>query len=90
MFILYDFTKDMGNAWSTTGRALYASFSRPGFVLGVICIIMPALIGRAKLVRWVLTSKLFTVLSRSTYSAYLLHPLLLHTYYFSIGQPTYI
>lgn len=90
VFVVYDYTKDYGKSWSTAGKVIYSTLSSLIFILGLSMIILPALLNRAKLVRFVLTGPILTLLGRSTYLVALTHPVLMIAIYTTAGQMIYV
>mmetsp|Transcript_1893 Transcript_1893/g.2365 ORF Transcript_1893/g.2365 Transcript_1893/m.2365 type:complete len:228 (+) Transcript_1893:1304-1987(+) len=90
VFSVYDYTKDYGTGWSTGARVAYATLSTPLFILGLVLIIIPALLNRAKLVRFLLIGPVLTLLARSTYIVALSHPVLMIGIYVTTGQAIYM
>jgi hypothetical protein len=62
-----------GNCWSRFGSFLYNFTSRPFFVFGLALILMPAIVGRLRVIKAFLGGELFSVLSRLNYMVYLIH-----------------
>ena len=90
IFVVYDYTKDYGTTWSTGGKVVYTTLSSLVFILGLMMIILPALLHRAKLIRYVLTGPVYTLLGRSTYLVALTHPILMIAINTTSGQMIYI
>ena len=88
--VLFDYTKNYGTRWSTTGQVLYATLSPLTFILGVICLILPALLGKAKLIRFLLRGPILSLLGRVTFVVALAHPIMMLGLYTTVGQQIYI
>ena len=52
-------------------------FSRGIFVLGLLCLLYPALLGHADLMYGLLAHKIWTPFAKVTYAMYLIHPVFL-------------
>jgi peptidoglycan/LPS O-acetylase OafA/YrhL len=59
----------------------YLIFSRPGFVIGIGCIIYPACLGRGKVIREALSLDIFNVISKAIYAVYMMHMPILIVYW---------
>ena len=90
VFTVYDYTKDYGKTWSNAGKVLYSTLSSLIFILGLSMVVVPALLNRAKLIRFILIGPVLTVLGRSTYLVALAHPILMIAIYTTSGQMIYI
>lgn len=90
IFVLFDYTKNYGMNWSAGAQVIYSTLAPLTFILGVICWILPALLGRAKLIRFLLTGPILTLFGRVTYMVALAHPVLQIAIYVCVGQQIYI
>lgn len=61
--------------------ALYSALSRPAWAVGLAWITFVSLSGFGGIVHNFLSSKIFIPLSRLTYGAYLIHPIVMATFY---------
>jgi peptidoglycan/LPS O-acetylase OafA/YrhL len=90
VFVVFDYTRNYGMNWSVAGQVIYAALSPVIFIAGLTQWILPALLGRAKLIRFLLTGQILTLLGRVTYFAALGHPVLMIGIYTTVGQQIYI
>ena len=49
VFIMYDVNINDGNAWTKTGKTIYNIFARGVFVIGLVLVLIPLMIGRLKM-----------------------------------------
>jgi len=89
-FVVFDYTQTMGTNWSTAAKVSYATIAPPTFIFGVICWILPALLNRAKLFRFLLTGPILTLLGRVSYMVALCHPILMIAINVTSGQQIYV
>ena len=89
-FVVYDYTKDYGTGWSVAAKVVYTTLSSLVFIVGLAMIILPALLNRAKLIRFLLIGPVLSAWGRSTYLAALCHPVLMIAIYTTSGQQIYI
>ena len=89
-FVPFDYTKDYGTSWSVAAKVVYTSLSSFVFIVGLVMVILPALLNRAKLIRFLLIGPVLTALGRSTYLVALCHPVLMIAIYTTSGQQIYI
>uniref|UniRef100_A0A7S3NZG7 Acyltransferase 3 domain-containing protein n=1 Tax=Euplotes crassus TaxID=5936 RepID=A0A7S3NZG7_EUPCR len=90
VFVLFSYTKDYGSNWSVAGQVIYATISPVSFIAGVTCLILPALLGKAKLIRFLLVGPVLNLLGRTTYVVALAHPVLMLGIYTTVGQQIYV
>ena len=67
------------NSWGLGLATLYELAFRPCFVIGLMLIIYPTLIGHGKLLLDVLGHPIFSPLGKLTYGAYMIHVLIIYT-----------
>ncbi len=67
----------------------FGIISRPLFVVSLMLILYPALLGKAALARALLGHEIWTVLSKLTYATYMFHVLVICFYYSSMHQSVY-
>ncbi|XP_014662242.1 PREDICTED: nose resistant to fluoxetine protein 6-like, partial [Priapulus caudatus] len=72
-----------GNEWSDSLSGFYVAVSRTGWSLGLGWVIFICIIGQGGFVNTLLSWKALIPLSRLTYCAYLVHPVIIMTFYFS-------
>jgi peptidoglycan/LPS O-acetylase OafA/YrhL len=72
-----------GGHWSTINNEMYISFSRVGFLLGIMFVMYSMYKKHTFLLRKVLSGYIWVFLARLTYTAYLLHPMIIFVQYFS-------
>jgi peptidoglycan/LPS O-acetylase OafA/YrhL len=90
VFVAFDYTRNYGTGWSTAAKTVYMTLSSLIFCAGIQLWIEPALLNRAKLLRFLFTGHILTLLGRVTYFVALAHPILMIGIYTTSGQPTYI
>ena len=90
IFVLFDYTKNYGTGWSHGAKVVYATLSSLVFILGLVLMILPALLNRAKLIRFLLIGPVLTLLGRVTYMVALTHPILMIAIYVTSGQAIYV
>jgi len=66
------------DTWSTTENALYLAFTRPSFTLGLTLLSFCMYNGHATVLRNFLSADIWGPLSRLTFSAYLIHPVIMY------------
>jgi len=69
--------------WKVTENVFYHTFSRTGFVLGLAIICYLMLNKQADFIHTILTFHFWTPMARLSYGAYLLHPVVMITFYAS-------
>lgn len=72
---------------SNVGNSFYNALNRTGFAIGLAWIIYVCLIGQGGIVNRILSYKFFIPLSRLTYTAYLIHPMIMTGYFTSLRAP---
>jgi len=90
IFTVFGYTREYGSNWSTAAKTVYATLSTLVFILGLTMWILPALLNRAKLIRFLFIGPILTLLGRATYLVALCHPILMIAIYVTSGQPIYI
>ncbi|KAF8796918.1 nose resistant to fluoxetine protein 6-like [Argiope bruennichi] len=68
------------------GSSFYNALSHVGFALGLAWVIFVCIIGQAGVINSILSWKAWIPLSRLTYCAYLIHPIVLFGYYSSVKR----
>lgn len=89
IFLPYHANHNPGQ-WSTAGNALYITFSRSVFILGVCFFVYPCLLGHATPIYKFLSGNFWTPLARLTFATYLVHPLVIQMGYFGTKQGLYL
>ena len=84
----YEFYKP-GQHQSMFTTIIYTIFGRPGFVLSMLLLIYPVMLGRGPLIQHLLGNEFFSVLSKLTFAAYLFHPLVVVYYLGSMEESIY-
>ncbi|KAG8173883.1 hypothetical protein JTE90_020463, partial [Oedothorax gibbosus] len=69
---------------SNLENSIYNAFNRTCFSLGLAWVMYVCITGQGGIVNRILSIKLFISLSRLTYCAYLIHPIVMYIYYFSL------
>ncbi|CAI2722647.1 unnamed protein product [Schistosoma spindalis] len=72
---LYGLLSGKVGPFTTFGAATYTAFHRPIFILGIAIVVSICALGCGGPIRWILTLSVFRVPSRLTYTAYLVHPI---------------
>ncbi|CAH8433303.1 unnamed protein product [Schistosoma bovis] len=72
---LYGLLSGKVEPFTTFGAATYTAFHRPIFILGIAIVVSMCALGCGGPIRWILTLSVFRVPSRLTYTAYLVHPI---------------
>jgi len=75
--------KDLNYCWNPLGSAFYNAFGQALFFFGVIMIIFPSMVNVSNYVRPLMDSHLWHVLEELTFSAFLLHYLVLSWFFAS-------
>eukprot|EP01022_Parablepharisma_sp_SALTPOND_P026780 TRINITY_DN64887_c0_g1_i1.p1 TRINITY_DN64887_c0_g1~~TRINITY_DN64887_c0_g1_i1.p1 ORF type:complete len:694 (+),score=43.94 TRINITY_DN64887_c0_g1_i1:187-2268(+) len=88
IFLYYDFYKANENK-TVLETILYVIFSRPGFVIGMMLLIYPVMLGKGLILQSIFGNELFGTLSKLTFVAYLFHPFIVAFYYGSMEQSVY-
>jgi len=73
-YYLNNHTSELSQFSST----MFLTFSRPCFVLGMSCIVFPAILGKASVAKTILSHDIWTSFARMTFAAYLIHPILMN------------
>lgn len=72
--------------WSLAGAVAYIDLSRVGFGVGVALVIWLCISGACPALNGVLSMRVFDAPAKLTYSAYLVHPIVIRAYYFQRTQ----
>lgn len=67
---------------------LYTILGRPFFVIGILCIIYPALLGKCR-ASVLLSNEVWSPLAKSTYCAYMIHLIVFSFYIFTLEEGMY-
>lgn len=89
MIFIYQDALESPSGWSIGVSMLYNGFARPLFVLGMMMALFPTFEGRLPWLRNFMANGFFRVMGRLTYSAYLIHFLVLAAYVYSINSTNY-
>ena len=90
VFVVFDYTRKYGNNWSKGAKTVYMTLSSFLFILGLQMLVLPALLNRAKLIRFLFIGQILNILGRVTYLAALSHPILMIAIYVTAGQQIYV
>uniref|UniRef100_A0A3Q0KKR7 NRF domain-containing protein n=1 Tax=Schistosoma mansoni TaxID=6183 RepID=A0A3Q0KKR7_SCHMA len=74
---LYGLLSGKVEPFTTFGAATYTAFHRPIFILGIAIVVSMCALGCGGPIQWILTLSVFRVPSRLTYTAYLVHPIVI-------------
>jgi len=77
---------DNGGEWPRIQDLLYITFAKVAFVLGIMFVMYSMHRKHGYILRKVLSSYMWVFLARLTYTAYLLHPMIIFVQYFSTTQ----
>jgi len=77
---------EAGQKWPKIKNLMFITFSRAGFVLGIMFVMYAMHRKHGYVLRKVLSSYMWVFLARLTYTAYLLHPIIIFVQYFSTTQ----
>ena len=72
--------------WSKAGGVAYSDLSRVGFGIGVALLIWLCISGACPRLNGLLSMRVFDAPAKLTYSAYLVHPIIIRAYYFQRTQ----
>jgi peptidoglycan/LPS O-acetylase OafA/YrhL len=73
-----------GSDWPLWAHALYWTFSKPIFILGMILIVLPTIIGvKNSFFCTILNNKLFSFIAKISFCTYLVHLMVVYQYIFS-------
>ena len=75
-------TYERAHWWSRAGAVAYSDLSRLGFSVGVALVIWLCISGACPALNGVLSMRFFDAPAKLTYSAYLVHPIIIRAYYF--------
>ena len=75
-------TYERAHWWSRAGAVAYSDLSRLGFSVGVALVIWLCISGACPALNGVLSMRVFDAPAKLTYSAYLVHPIIIRAYYF--------
>ncbi|GAM25537.1 hypothetical protein SAMD00019534_087120 [Acytostelium subglobosum LB1] len=78
-FTYIPYTNYHGKSWNMTENALFNGFAHTMFPVGVTMFMLATFYGHGGIVREFLQLPLFRYLSKLTYSAYLIHPIVIFT-----------
>ncbi len=78
------------DSWAEWFAALWVVFASPGYVLGVIFIIFPGIMGGKDFVSKFMSSSLFQFLAKLTFAGYLIHAQIILSKAYSVRSYVYI
>ncbi|EFA86774.1 hypothetical protein PPL_00579 [Heterostelium album PN500] len=82
-FTYIPYTSFQGSGWTKVDNALYNGFAHTMFTVGLALFMVATFYGHGGLMSAFLRLKIFNYLSKLTYATYLVHPIVLYTYYYS-------
>ncbi len=88
VYLFFEFYKTDANM-TRASEIVYAILSRPGFVLGMMLLVYPAILGKGRVTQRVLGHELFGFMAKLTFAAYLFHPYVTIFYYVSMEESIY-
>ncbi|KJE89704.1 hypothetical protein CAOG_01136 [Capsaspora owczarzaki ATCC 30864] len=77
-----------GREWSTAENAIYITFARFGWSVGLAIIVWLCVTGNGGVVNYLLSTKAFMVFGRMTFCVYLIHPIVAASFFYTLRQPT--
>lgn len=78
------------SSWSNWLQAFYGSFAYTGFALGLSCLIMPALLGRAEFVRFLLGGEIWLMFSSIAHGISLYMPVYALAYFLGMSTAQHL
>nr|CAH8833270.1 unnamed protein product [Trichobilharzia regenti] len=84
---LYGFLSGKLPSMTTSEAAAYTAFSRPVFILGVAIVVSMCALGCGGPIHWLLTSSVFRLPARITFTVYLVHPIVIQFIIFGRQSP---
>ncbi len=88
VYLFFEFYKS-GAVRSVGAEILYAILTRPAFVIGMMMIVYPAVLGKNRVTQRILGHELFSFMSKLTFAAYLFHPYVTVFYFISMEESVY-
>ena len=88
VFLPIDANKNPGK-WGTAANAIYITFSRTIFTLGISFFAYPCLLGHGTPIYKFLACSFWTPFARLTFAAYLVHPIIIQMNYYGTKQGFY-
>lgn len=83
-------TSQIGYRWNTLINAIYLTFSKPLYVLGLSLVIAPTLLGfKNSYVKIILDNKFTNSISKITFMMYLIHLMIIMQYIYSSKVEVY-
>jgi peptidoglycan/LPS O-acetylase OafA/YrhL len=80
----------IGYVWPQIWHSLYASFSKITFVFGVICTILPTVLGfNYSFLNLLLTAKIFHFIARISFCTYLVHLMVIYQFIYTRSADFY-
>ena len=92
MVPMRDYAKRCGfdhNCWPVASSVLFNTFSRVVFVTGIVLVILPTFVNRFSMIKYILSSEIFIVCARLTYSVYMIHIFVLLWLFYDTKQSFY-
>jgi peptidoglycan/LPS O-acetylase OafA/YrhL len=88
IFATYSAYQYQAKPWSNAANAAFLTLSRPCFTLGLAIMAHLVMTSRASVsIKHAMSHPLWTPLARLTFGAYLYHPIIMYSYYFSSTRP---
>ena len=86
----YDYNKNLGQAWSRTGKAFYTALDRGVFIGGLILVLIPMFVGQLSWLSIALGNSVFAAMAKVTYSVYLIHIIFIDVFAYSQKTSPYL
>jgi len=89
ILLLYCTYTSTNYGWNTVTDIIYATFSRFIWGIGLAMMVFVCATGNGGWVNRILSHHVFTILSKLTYSTYLVHSLVLNALFYNFNEPIY-
>ena len=76
--------------WPQWLNAVYLSFSRPLFIIGIYIFALAMFVGRLQGIRNILGNEIMTPIARLTFCIYLVHPIIISSFYSTVDTSQYL
>lgn len=82
-------TLQEGGEWPQIWHSLYFCLSKPLFILGMVFVILPPLLGIKSFFRTILDTRLFNFIAKISFCTYLVHLMVIYQFYTSRAYDFY-
>ena len=76
--------------WPQWVNAVYLSLSRPLFIIGIYIFALATFVGRLQGIRNILGNEILTPIARLTFCIYLVHPIIISSFYSNVDTSQYL